>query len=254
MSKKTTRFILGFLAGGLLLGLFGFLTAGFSILDPTKWADRFKPVVPDDDDDDTTDPTDPDDGDEEPEFTVEDFLALPIVEDSQIYHNDPTTYDVDAYENLGLSKAVYRSSENGQIPYSDIPVAYNSLKIRHVKDPDHATDGMIGPHLQLGYPGTINETHTNNEFMNGKTYSSYLTIKGLFEIDQYNHNFPFQLGEDLILFYRTELNLEWQVIESLQGNIQFNNGEEFVQVTIAFTGNNKSKYAVAYPLLLNTMS
>ena len=69
MARRSGRLLLGLLIGGLLIGGLGFLTAGFTSFDPTEWANRFKPVIPepddDDDDDTTTDPDDTTDPDEE---------------------------------------------------------------------------------------------------------------------------------------------------------------------------------------------
>lgn len=69
MARRSGRLLLGLLIGGLLIGGLGFLTAGFTSFDPTEWANRFKPVIPepddDDDDDTTTDPDDTTDPDED---------------------------------------------------------------------------------------------------------------------------------------------------------------------------------------------
>lgn len=51
MSKRSRGLFLGLLIGALALGGLGWVSNGFTNMDPKAWGDKFKPVVPDEDED-----------------------------------------------------------------------------------------------------------------------------------------------------------------------------------------------------------
>ncbi len=231
-----------------------YLSSGFQKWDLTDWKDKVKPILPGTSEDISEDPTTSEEPitseepvtseepitseepvtSEDPVFGIEDFLELPVLTsfNLDVWEGDNESY----FTSKGMSKTTYKNLIINDF-HQGASLDFNSVRF----------EGTSANALKFGFPGTVTDIHTTNEFGTGYTYASYMVINGIFEYNQSDeivtsisdHN-----GEPTSLFTvyaRTDNHLTWTPFANLNS---FNQEAEFIQFAIAYQTNNKSTNAM----------
>lgn len=164
---------------------------------------------------------------------------------------DYLSHNMEGYDSLPpLAKNAYRSSDNyGELVLNDKRYTYNSLKFNvETIVEDEGTYNKTG--IQMGFPTVINENHTNDIFITGFNYISYILQDYTIKSNDGIHVSPEQLNvkgslNTMFRVYRSNVDLTWKKVP-LGSDLVIEADGNYYQFGIVFATNNKADNRVLY--------
>lgn len=224
---RKNRTFIGFIIGALLVGAVGFLSSGFLTWNPDDWRDKIIPSVTSEDPVSVDDSIDTTSDVEEPiSDTSEEELNAVMELPEMVMTEEVFNFSFSEITG-GLSASFYRNS-TGEL--NGFPVSYNSLRL--IKN-NEIYD------LRFGFPSTTTNIHTDTEFTNALTYTSYLKYEFKHH-NKYGFVINGRTDSDLKLAYRTNLETQWNYFDLTVEDMIINGDNLYYQFALVYSSNNKS--------------
>lgn len=162
------------------------------------------------------------------------FLEMPVIDmiSLDVWEGHNEAY----FTSRGVSKTLYKTVN---IPnfYNNVSIDFNSIKF----------ESSTANALKFGFPSTVTNIHSNNDFRGSYTYVSYMVINGIFEyradyeITKSINGSDGEQTDSFAVYVRTDNHLQWSPYASLSS---FNQDAEYIQFALAYQTNNKSNNAM----------